>query len=122
MPHSRLLQRNELEDHCEFYYEDSVRLRQLAQEQAPAEALGGWQRRRQSKMAQLETLNAELERMISDMEEERRRTRSSQMLCARYHGMYDPVDCNLKRTLSACFPLQSTCCYSTLCHLEHHSM
>lgn len=109
MPHVRSLQRNELEDQCEFYCEDSVRLRQVAHEQPPADALGGWQRCRQSKMAQLETLNAELERMISDLEEERRRKHASQMLCARYHGKYDPVDCNLRRTLSACMPLQSTC-------------
>jgi hypothetical protein len=80
------VQRNELEERCEFYLEDSERLRQKLNEPPVAAEREVWQRRRQSKMAQLEAVNAELECMVSDLEEERRRGRESLKLCARYHG------------------------------------
>jgi DNA repair exonuclease SbcCD ATPase subunit len=80
------VQRNELEERCEFYLEDNERLRQKVNQPHVAAEHEAWQRRRQSKMAQLEALNGELERMVSDLEEERRRSRESLKLCARYHG------------------------------------
>jgi hypothetical protein len=83
------VQRNELEERCEFYLDDSERLRQKLNEPPVAAEREVWQRRRQSKMAQLEAVNAELERMVSELEEEGRRGRESLKLCARYHGKCD---------------------------------
>lgn len=62
---------NELADTMEFYCGEYKRLKEKYEPGSGAD-LHGWQQQRQSKIAQLESLNAELERMVSELEHDRR--------------------------------------------------
>lgn len=75
-----------LEARCEYCEEDNERLRAHARQASPSLPFSKWMERRASRMAQLEALNAELERIICDLEEERRRHRETRKFCAQYHG------------------------------------
>jgi hypothetical protein len=66
------LQRNDLSERVEFYFEECKRL-STKYESDSSPRFDEWQHRRLSKMAQLEALNVELERMVGDLEEARRR-------------------------------------------------
>lgn len=67
------MQRNELADTAEFYCEE---IKQLRSKYDPGSItqFTDWHQQRKSKLAQLEALNAELERMVANLEEDRRRT------------------------------------------------
>lgn len=83
-------QRAEAEERCEFFHEDAARLRAVAGEPPPDAGLAAWQRRRVSRLTQLEVLNADLEKMVGELEDELRRKREAQKLAARYQGLCAP--------------------------------
>jgi hypothetical protein len=81
-------QKHALEERCEFYEEDNQRLRVLSNEQPHTGLFSDWVQKRASKVGQLEALNQELERIICDLEDERRKGRENRKFCAQYHGKY----------------------------------
>jgi hypothetical protein len=83
------MQRNDMEEKAEFLADENERLRRLAGEQHNDDSFEDWRRRRASKLAQMAALNAELERMVAELEEGRHRDGEARRLCARYHGKCD---------------------------------
>lgn len=67
-----MLQRDELSDTAEFYFEESSRLRNKYEPGSKVEFCD-WQQQRHSKLAELEALNSELERMVAGLEDDCRR-------------------------------------------------
>lgn len=70
-------------DTAEFYFEESRRLKNKY-EPGSVSDFHQWQNQRQSKLAQLEAVNVELERMVSELEEDRRRGADSGRLRCTY--------------------------------------
>eukprot|EP00892_Ulva_mutabilis_P008410 jgi/Ulvmu1/5941/UM026_0063.1 len=73
--------KNELADTAEFYFEESKRLRHKY-EPGTSPDIYRWRQQRQSKLAEVEALNVELERMVSALEQDR--TRGSDSQCLRH--------------------------------------
>lgn len=92
------MQRNDLADAAEFYCEEIKQLRSKY-EPGSITQFTDWRQQRKSKLAQLEALNAELERMVANLEEDRRRaayklrsTDASRCAKRLHAGMQVPLD------------------------------
>ena len=85
------VQRNDLDERLEFYREENTRLINAKGAACEPLDLDDWRRQRMSRIAQLESLNAELERMLADLEEERRKHQEEVKFRAKYHGRCAPI-------------------------------
>jgi hypothetical protein len=87
---SAVLQKNEIVDRLEFYMDACERLRKQYEPETEFK-FDDWNMRRLTKLAQLQALNAELERMLAELELERRNdAKSNRQLHSRHAKCVPP--------------------------------